>query len=183
MTMTVPTVPQMPAGTIATSAQMNQLSACCSFLLGKPIARVVATTGGRAIAGTASPIQFDVASFDPDGMWNIANPTRLTIQTPGWYKVRYSIVTVNSAIFNTYVNSTSGSNNPVGAGVTSFSYLPGYGNGGSIGLSGVASGASGLWPYYLYALDYLVITALPSAATTTSVSPIGSSFSLEYVST
>jgi hypothetical protein len=182
MAMTVPSVPSIPAGVIATSAQMNQLSACCTFILGKPVARVVATTGSRAIATTATAIQFDSASFDPDGMWNVSNPTQLTIQTPGWYKVRYSVVAANTVIFNTYVTSTTGTNNPAGSGITSAKHLPGYGNGGGAGLSGVAGGASGMWPFYLYALDFLTVGAMASSAGVTSVSPFGSSFALEYVS-
>lgn len=43
-------------------------------------------TGDKTIAASALvAVDFDVEDRDADGMWDVANPTRLTCQTAGWY--------------------------------------------------------------------------------------------------
>lgn len=184
MSMTVPVVTPMAAGYTVQSSDMNNLAAACSFLLGKPCAQVVATTARSGIPATSggAATEFDSASFDTDGMWNSNAPRRLTVQTPGYYKVRYTVVTENVNVFQTWMESTAGPNNPAGSGVTSGPQLPGYGVGQS-GLPSTGSGCAGIWPFYLYPGDYLQVFVFASAPTSWEVSPVGSEFSLEYVST
>src|SRR5580765_2726940 len=93
MAMIIPTVPQLPAGHIATVDEMNQLAYACTFLLTKPIARVRDTTGGAAIGTTAAAIAFNTKDTDTDSMWATGANNKLTIQTPGWYKFRYGVAT------------------------------------------------------------------------------------------
>jgi hypothetical protein len=183
MTMTIPTLPNMPAGYVAQAADMNDLSAACTFLLHKPIARVQDTLGGQSITTSAGTINFNTNPIDTDGMWASATPGRLTVQTPGYYKISYGVVVgTSTAVVNTYCLQTFGSNNPGGAGNTSGNYWEGY----CVPFNtptGIAA-ASGLWPFYLYAGDYIQIFAFASAGgDSTALAPHGSYFGAEYMST
>lgn len=182
MALTIPTIPSMPAGHIATSNDMNQLAAAATFLLGKPIAHVHDGTGGYAMA---SPMTcWDTKDIDTDGMWNGSQTDRLTIQTPGWYKLRVAI-TSNGAggSLEFFMRSTTGSNNPLGSGVFS---SPNW-EAATIASSAspfVSFHVSGIWPYYLYPADFLQVRGvLTAGAGNTYVTAVPASFfSLEWVS-
>lgn len=179
MSLTIPVVPDLPAGHIVTSGEMNQLADAATFLLGKPVVHVKDGTGGYAIASPM--VCWDTKSFDTDGMWSSSNKDRLTVQTPGWYKFWAGITTNgngNNAEF--FMRSTTGSNNPQGAGVNSTS------NWEAAAISNNVSPftsfrVSGIWPYYLYAGDFLTVRGTGSSNTyITSVPP--SFFGMEWVS-
>ena len=117
MAMSIPVIPSLPAGHVVTAAEMNKLAYACTFLLGKPIARVEDTNAAQALTTSATTITFGSPRvFDTDGMWNAANPNRLTVQTPGWYKLRYHVNGTNPSgqgILEAYAQSTTGANNPL----------------------------------------------------------------------
>ena len=114
---------------------------------------------------------------------------RLIVQTPGWYKVRYGINPgVVGGVYTAWATSTTGANNPSGAGVTSSPYWSSCAD-----LAAATFGwcrGAGVWPFFLYAGDYIQVS-IQAAATGSSTgigSPTGSTlggsyFSLEYVST
>ena len=182
MALTIPVIPGMPAGHIATSSDMNQLAAAATFLLGKPIAHVHDGTGSYAIA---SPMAcWDTKDIDTDGMWSAGSPNRLTIQTPGWYKLRAAITSNGAgAGMEFFMRSTTGSNNPLGSGVNS---TP---NWEAATFTSSASPftsfhVSGIWPYYLYQADFLqVMGVINTGSGTTFITGVPASFfSLEWVS-
>jgi hypothetical protein len=184
MTMTIPTIPELPAGYVVQEADMNNLAYCCTFLLTKPIAMVYDSAGGQSIAtGPAyTTISWGSKYFDTDGMWTSSAPTVLTVQTPGWYKVRWGL-TVGSTVLATTgsVYSMSGANNPGGSGNMSALFWSGYS--GQFGTAPGGSGCGGLWPYYLWAGDQLSLLASASTTGETTVSTNNPSwFSAEYVS-
>lgn len=183
-----PTIPTLPAGSVAQLADMQNLQYAAAFALGKPCTRIIDTTGGQAIGTAFAAVNFVSASFDVDGMFNTANKSRLTAQTPGWYKLRYAInVGTVGGVFNTYAQSTTGANNPQGAGINSAPHWMGYADvvAGNFGWAG----ASGVWPFFLYAGDYLqvFISAAATGASTGTTAPGSTTdgysyLSLEYVS-
>lgn len=188
----VPSVPRLDAGHVVQQSELTQLCSAASFLLAPPMTKVLDETGGAAIATTASLVNFTNALYDVDGAWAAGNPGRLTIQTPGWYKVRYAVNCLpagsNQAPFVTHMTSTTGSNNPAGSGVVSSHYWGGYAD----GFSGAHCypGAAGLWPAYLYSGDYLqlYVSAQTTGASTSNAGATGgtlngSYLSIEYVST
>jgi hypothetical protein len=158
MSMTIPTIPSLPAGYVVQAGDMNNLAAAATFLLTKPIVRVRDTANGTTTIGTSpTAIQWGSADINTDGMWSGAHPQRLTIQTPGWYKVRYMVQCgSNNGPFLSWVISTTGSNNPAGSGIPSSAYWASYcvGVGGS---QASRTNGSGLWPFYLYSGDYLEV--------------------------
>jgi hypothetical protein len=184
--LTIPVIPAMPAGSIATSQQLNDLVGCCEFLYQKPMTKVIDETGGTEIqeVGNFGYVSYSTALYDVDGQWSPTAPTVLTIQTPGWYKVRYSVTFTDgdSGGMSAAVRSLSGPNSPQGSGVVSLSYW------GSSCLceSGMvnAIGSSGLWPFYLYTGDQLRVLVYSSQTgnTTLGSAQYGSFFSTEYVS-
>lgn len=186
MTMTIPTIPAMPAGYIATAADMNALAYAVQFLLTKPIARAVDTAGSQAVTTGDTAVTFGAASFDTDGMWSAGQPTRLTVATAGFYKISYCVqasvasgVTINC---NTHATVTTGANNPAGAGVATQVY-GGYGGGSAAGGLRVGPHASGVLPFYMYALDYVTVSVVAAAAgLTLSISAFPSFMTMEYVS-
>jgi hypothetical protein len=186
--MTIPTIPALPAGYVVQLADLQNLAAAATFALGKPMSSVIDNTGAQAIGVTFGVVTFTTVVFDLDGMWAAGNPTRLTVQTPGWYKVRYGVnVGSVGGVYNTAVESTTGPNNPQGSGIASAKYWAGYSNTVS-GQVGVAA-ASGDWPFFLYQGDYLSVfvgAVATGSSTGTSVpagfSQGGSYFSMELVS-
>lgn len=184
MTMIIPTIPIMAAGYVATATDMNNLAYAAQFMLTKPIARVHDTVGTQAIGTGTTTITWGAADFDPDGMWNSGSPTQLTIQTPGFYKMSYMLSggTVSTTIdWNASAHVTTGANNPAGAGVVSEMW-PGYGS-GSASANRVTCRASGIIPWYLYALDYVWVGALAaSTGITLNTASFPSYLCLELVS-
>jgi hypothetical protein len=186
--MTIPTIPSLPAGYVVQLADLQNLAAAETFALNKPMTSVIDNTGGQAITTSFAAVTFTTVVFDLDGMWVGGSPKRLTIQTPGWYKVRYGInIGTATVVCNAAVGSTTGANNPLGAGVNSAKYWDGYADLAS-GTNGWAS-ASGDWPFYLYQGDFLQVFIVASAAgsSTATGAPTGfaqggSYFSLELVS-
>ena len=161
--MTIPTIPSLPAGYVAQLADLQNLAAAATFALNKPIMYAVDNTGGMAITTSWLSISFTTTFYDPDGIWAAGSPKRLTIQTPGWYKLSYGVnVGSVGGVFNSAVRSTTGSNNPQGSGVTSNYAWGGYADvsSGNIGYCG----ATGDWPYYLYQGDYLQVFVKAAAA-------------------
>lgn len=189
----IPTIPALNAGHVVTLSEMQQLCSAANFLLSPPMTMVLDETGAQAIGLIGSPttITFTNDLKDVDGAWSSGSPSRLTIQTPGWYKVRYVVncLQVGSASpYCTYLTSTTGSNNPAGAGVVSSKYWGGY----SVGIAGdhCYPGAAGIWPAYLYSGDYLQLFVYGNAtgSSTSNAGPAGgttngSFLEIEYVST
>jgi hypothetical protein len=186
--LTIPTCPTFPAGYVAQLEDMQNLAACCTFLLQKPITKVRDTVGGQSLPDffdSTIIVTFSVADYDVDGMWNSDNPTQLTVQTPGWYKVRYGLNTLNLGIG--FVRYITGANNPLGSGLTSQNIYGCYASQTSAFLVG---GGSGIFPYYLYSGDGVQLYAASNGdSADTSVQNFASStnagsyLSLEYVST
>jgi hypothetical protein len=182
---TLPTLPTLTAGYVVQEADMNNLAYCCTFLLAKPIASVKDSAGGQTISsGGTTVISWGTKNFDTDGMYSAGNPTRLTVQTPGWYKVSWCIGGMHgsAAMIHGYLNSTTGSNNPGGSGnVSADNWCNGQ---QSFSSTGANIGAAGVWPYYLYAGDYIQLTGQnPAAGGATFTTFANESFlSLEYVS-
>lgn len=183
MTMVIPTLPSLPAGSVATATQMNQLSTACTFLLTKPIVRVHDAAGSLAITGSATAVPFNTSDFDTDGMWSSGSNTILTVQTPGWYKVAYGISFAGATNpVNTYIAGTTGPNNPGGSGNSIGHFWAGYSN-GIVASPGGACGGSGVFPFYLYAGDKIQVNILSNTTgDTLSVSVSDSFFQAEYVS-
>lgn len=187
--LTIPKIPNLPAGYTVQLADMQNLAAAATFLLNKPMTRIRDTSGGQSITTSPAAVTFSVADLDIDGMWNVSNPTRLTVQTPGWYRALYSVNCGGTTMsYTSWITSTTGANNPAGAGVVSLPYWGGYAQvPGS--LQAARPRGFGIWPFYLYAADYLQVmiqgsTTGASTATTApgSATAGGSYFSLELVS-
>lgn len=184
MAMTIPTLPFLPAGYIVTPADMNNLAACCTFALNKPIAMVFDSAGSQSIATNPAntTISFGSKYFDSDGMWSAGAPKQLTVQTPGWYKVRWGL-SLGGTVLATcgFVTSTSGANNPGGAGNVSANYWAGYS--GALGSAPGCAGGGGLWPFYLWAGDFIQVSASATGSGESTVSTDNPSWmSLEYIS-
>ena len=188
MTMTLPTLPSIPAGSVATAEQLNAIGAACNFLLAKPIALVQDTVGGALLTTGGTTVTYTTpALIDPDGMWSASNTDRLTVQTPGWYRLAY-MVNVNSTTgdaSNAAAYSVTGPNNPQGSGHTSGAYWASY-----CDFYPGALQSRGVWPFYLYPGDYIhVIAYCATGDTGTSTylkdpagnTGFGSTLSLEHV--
>jgi len=175
--MVVPSVPIIPVGSVVTSAQMNQLAYCATFLLGKPVSQVADTVGGNVLYPNAGSVAvFNTANFDTDGCWSSGSPDRLTIQTPGFYKARYALNT-GGISHSAAIVVTSGPNNPEGSGVAQFCWP-----GSTQGDVAAISHGGGLVPFYLYAGDYLSVTGNPNQNASQGITTVGSWLEIEYVS-
>jgi hypothetical protein len=176
--MTIPVLTPMSAGSVAQLSDMQALTSACTFLMGKPMARIHCVATGQSLpSGLNTALTFDTVDFDPDGMWSVSHNAQLTIQTPGFYKVRYGVsqngVSGASAVF-----VVTGANNPAGSGVTAF-WCEGFCYGGAP--VGISPGASGIIGQYLYPADFVTIT-FAGNATSTTIAP-GAFLTLEWVST
>lgn len=184
MTMILPTIPtSLPAGYVVTATDLNNLANACTFLMNKPLAHVHDSLGTQTIGTGATAVQFNVKDLDNDGMYSSGNNTRLTVQTPGFYESEYFIDCYGaggSVWISTYLQITTGANNPLGSGITQ-SCWAGHGSAGVA--SSYRSGArgGGLLPLYMYMWDYVELYALVSTAAPTSTAPV-SFLSMEFVS-
>lgn len=185
--MNIPTLPDLAAGEVVAAADLNNIASACTFLLGKPIARIHDITGGLSIVGSASVVTYTTKDFDTDGMWSSGAASRLTVQTPGWYKVRYSVQIAggiaSSTAYSPNVLVQTGANNPQGSGVQ-FTCLQGGGSEGGSGLTTFA-GASGIIPAYMYPGDFVRVQISASATGTHTGADAGmpySFFSMEFAS-
>jgi hypothetical protein len=182
----LPSVQPVPAGSIANASQLNAVAYACSFLLDKPIALVYDSAGSQALSTSlnGTVISFGSAYYNTDGMWSSGSPTKLTIQTPGYYKVSYGIHTQGGTLPTSLggcVEEVTGASNPLGSSVTVGPYW------GSFTVPGATVTAycsnCGMWPFYLWPGDTLKIlgyTATTSESTTSVTQP--SYFSAEWMS-
>lgn len=178
MAMTIPVLTPVPAGYVVQLSDLQAMTSACTFLMTKPLARIHMASSGQSLpTGSGTAITFNTVDFDTDGTWNSGSPTRLTIQTPGFYKVRYTVGLGTSTSGNSWVQVTTGTNNPAGSGVLSQCY------GAYATVTASQLGSAGIIPQYLYALDYIQVYYAGTAATTVGVGQGAPSLAIEYVST
>jgi hypothetical protein len=179
-----PVPPSQFAGQLATSSDMNALANTALFLRRPPmvIAQSVTTgTGQSLVAATDTPVQYSSIPRDTDGFFATANPSRLTVQTPGIYLVRYSIpFAVAGQNCQCKVRITTGSNNPAGAGVLSIFWYAFAAAANAI--DGCVCGG-GILPVFMYALDYIEILAQVVTTSNMPIAPQPAITSLRMVST
>jgi beta-mannanase len=149
----IPSLPTLPAGYVVQVSDMNALSNAASFLMSRPITRIHDGVGGQSVGTTKVPVTFSAADFDSTGMWNSTFPAQLTVITPGYYKVSYAIAQNSGVTMTSYIQVTTGSGNPQGAGYST-ECCAGYafGSGGHTTPHG-----SGIIPWYLYAGDIVQV--------------------------
>lgn len=182
MSMTIPTIPSLPAGYVVTVDDLNNLADAATFALTKPMLYAVDNTGGMAITTSWQSISFTSTVFSTDGMWLAGSPKRIQIQTPGWYKFSYGVnVGTVGGVFNSAMRATTGANNPQGSGVTSNYYWMGYSD-EPAATPGFCA-AAGDWPFYLYEGDFLqvFIQAAATGASTGTTAPASGGHGASYV--
>lgn len=91
--MQLPNVQQWNSGMIHDEVLFNDLQYAMTFLLSPPEAEIHQTAAQSIPNGTTTgtPITFDSVTKDNDGMWNASAPTRLTINTTGWYELEWAV--------------------------------------------------------------------------------------------
>lgn len=185
---TIPEIPAAAAGQVVTADTLNDIAETCTFLLTKPMARIHDITGGHSLTTSFSVVSFTTKDFDTDSIWTATHTNRLNVNTPGWYKCRYSVQIAGSSSaaqnYETMVQGTTGSNNPLGSGINLARALPGYGYQISTGKT-TFCGASGIIPYYLYVGDFLQVNikaTTAAGATGIDTNMPQSFFSIEFVS-
>lgn len=183
MTKVLPSVADIPAGSIVTASELNAVGSAMAFLLDKPQALIEDTVGAQTVTNvsTGTKITFATKIYDTDGMYSSGATDRLTIQTPGYYKVNYNVDCVSGTplSLNAWVLSTTGPNNPQGAGVTG-QFWPGY----MVPQStvGMRVSAGGLWPQYLWPGDFLSLFAYAATNTSTTSNTNPSYLAVEWMS-
>lgn len=182
--MQLPSIPEQdgvpfPAGHVVTGAEMSALAYACTFAMNKPFTRVHATAT-QTLVNTGSFVNWDTVDYDADSMFDIGSPGRLTVQTAGYYKVRY-MVNVGAFGCNAAVVTTTGPNNPAGSARVSAQQWGSYVLGGSP--ANGAMGGAGILKQYMFAGDYCqVVAERPAGSVTTILTDVGSWMSLEFVS-
>lgn len=174
-----PQPPTQLAGTVAASADENTLAQSALFLRRPPMVIAQANATQAFALLTQAAVTWNVTARDTDGFWNpTANTSRLTVQTPGLYKVRYQVpfaAAANNVVVVVRITTTAA--NPLGAGTQ----LCWYGWAGASGISGSVTGGGRL-PLPLVAGDYVEILATFTTASATVIAPVGASCSLRMVS-
>lgn len=108
----VPTVRTFQAGEIETAAYLNSLGAVLNFLLNPPACRVYQTTGTTASSASGTTLSFDTEEYDTDGIHSTTtNPSRLTPQTPGRYRIEARVAIGDNSTGDRYIGlNKNGSN-------------------------------------------------------------------------
>ena len=183
MTMTLPAIPSTPAGTIATSADMNALAYACTFLMTKPIAEVYDSGSAQSIPTAGANVKFNTERGNTDSMWTSGN-AYFAINTAGWYRLRYSLNIVNASnntcCYCAYGVFTPGTNSPYyGTGNLDFAVSSGR----AFNETPAMLSASGVCPAYLNAGDEIAVFAEASVSSAVlSTTGFPSCASLEWVS-
>lgn len=178
-----PSPPTQYAGKLATSPDMNALANAALFLRRPPMVIAQSATGGTGQAftgGSQAAVQWSSLQRDTDGFYSPSQNTRLTVQTPGIYKVRYSAPFAPAGVScQGMVRITTGANNPAGAGVqTSFWYSMASVSGS---LTGLINGG-GVLPVFLYVLDYIEIMLTVNTTSNMPTTPQPAIVSMRMVS-
>jgi hypothetical protein len=118
----VPTLKTWSDGARVTAADFNdQIRDGLGALLNPPQALVHRTDASATLASGTTYIAtpWQVAATDTDGMWNAANPTRLTIGTAGYYLIQAKYVWGNYAAGyrSTWLKVNAGGNPAAGTGL------------------------------------------------------------------
>jgi hypothetical protein len=187
--MQVPVVPTLPAGTVVTAAQMEQLAAAVQFLLTPPIAQLQQTSVAPVSGGQSIPVTTPTAIIwttqiaDSDNGWTPAAPTQYIAQTPAYYVFSgtWQATAETTATYRgAYFQATTGPNNPGGPGLTTVF--------GSVRVPNVTTAAqySGtgtqMLSPYLYAGDFVELYATSGHAETTGFADGGSFLSVQLAS-
>lgn len=120
---TLPTIPGFSYQEVPTVTKLNQLAGAVSFVTQMPIVASLKRSSTQSItASTSTAVQWNVSEVDSDGMHsNSTNPSRLTAQTQGYYRV-HAVLTLSqtgtAAEYQGWFQQTTGSNNPAGSGHT-----------------------------------------------------------------
>lgn len=166
-----PNPPKQLAGQIAMSSDMNALAQTALFMRRPPMVIAQSNTSGtgQSMTVATSAITYSTVQRDTDGFFAPSLPTRLTVQTPGFYSVRYSIPFAAAGVnCQIWARLQTGANNPAGAGVqTPYWYAfaaSGNGNDGCVC-------GGGLIPVYMYQADFIQVMASMNTAANMPVSP------------
>lgn len=91
--MDLPNIGSWTAGTGHDDEQFNALSYAQRFLLDPPEAEVRQTSAQSIPTGivTATALTFDTEVKDNDALWVVGDPTKLTINTNGWYEIGWAV--------------------------------------------------------------------------------------------
>lgn len=158
---TIPLVPVLPAGYAAQGAQLQELCTAITWLMtGKPLTQLTQASAQTFTTSTPAFVTWDTKVTDRDSGWSSGSNTRYTAQTPGYYLAAANVCFASNSSGARIANFqvTTGSGNPLGAGVTTLFCRP------SVPGQSTATGVAleSLTPY-MYAGDYLQVIAEQSS--------------------
>lgn len=184
-TTVTPTIPTEPAGVIATSRDLNDWANAASFFLGstrgtQPMFFLMASaTQGLTTSFTAVTYSSSAPVFkDNNGAWSSGTPSRVTVMTPGFYTVAWSVSAASGAgHLQAYAQVTTTAANPFNPSTT----LKFQESNRAATTSIVVTSSGGLVPFYLATGDYIEVYALVGTAENTSLT-LAPQLSGEWVS-
>lgn len=165
---TLPTIPSFAFQEVPTITKLNQLSGAVRFVSQVPIVISLKRSATQSIsAATATAVAWNVSETDSDGMHSTSvNPSRLTAQTQGYYWLHATLAfSIPSAQeYQAFFRQTTGSNNPLGSGVTQA-----FGGDASLSVSSTSAvtslGIRSVTPC-LFVNDYVEVVVFAGAACT-----------------
>jgi hypothetical protein len=120
--MLLPTVPTFGYQSVPTATVLNELAGAVSFVANMPIVISLKLSATQSVAAaTPTAVAWNVSEVDSDSMHSTSvNPSRLVAQTQGYYRLHATIAmsNVTSKEYQAYFRQTTGSSNPLGAGIT-----------------------------------------------------------------
>lgn len=169
----VPAVPTEPAGVIATSRDLNEWANASQFFLGSsrgtaPVFFLqAATTQSLTTSFTAVNWSSSAAVFkDNNGAWTSGTPSRMTVMTPGFYSIAWSVSAASGAgHLQCYAQVTTTAANPFNPSTTVKFQAANRASTTNI----TVTGSGGLVPIYLATGDYVEVYALVGSAVSTSL--------------
>jgi len=164
---TLPTIPSFSYQETPTLTKMQNLSGAVSFVSGLPIMISLKTNTNQSVAAnTATAVQWLVSECDSDSMHSTStNTSRLTAVTQGYYRLHTVLALSFSASkeYQAYFRQTTGSSNPLGAGVQQTFGGDAGESPASASFSTMCVGLRSLTPC-LYAGDYVEVVVQVAAA-------------------
>lgn len=183
---TIPSIPSLSAGEIATADAMNQIASAVRFGLsassgGAPAWSLMQSTA-QSLPTAGTTIKWDTKLVDNDGVWASSNNSQVTIVTPGYYAIDWNVGMATgtaSWALQCWAQVVTTANNPYyPSREFPFQFTSLYQV--AVTSTGLYANSGGLVPLWCNTGDIIQIQATPSVAISTAAGK--STFSGRFVS-
>ena len=129
---TLPTVSSWVAAQKITATKLNAIHTYVDFLYDPPRCRVYNSAGESCADGTAKLLSFDTEDYDTDTMHSAGNPSRVTANLDGDYRIEFYVKLPSATYSAIDLNLRKNAAGASGGGTSLFTHETTAGSGNAI---------------------------------------------------